>query len=130
MKLRIKGDSLRLRISPSEMTRLLEFGRVEETIHFGLEQDARLTYALETVDHGLELSSPIAVRYQSGQVQMLVSAARAQAWANGNEVGVYSQIVAGDGYLELALEKDFACLDTSDDRNSDTFPNPRQGSPC
>ncbi len=47
MKLRIKGNSLRLRVSPSEMERLLSAGRIEEIIHFAQEPDAKLTYALE-----------------------------------------------------------------------------------
>ncbi len=47
MKLRIKGNSLRLRVSPSEVARLLETGRIEETIHLSSDQNASLTYALE-----------------------------------------------------------------------------------
>ena len=32
MKLRIKGNSLRLRVSRSEVTRLIDTGHIEETI--------------------------------------------------------------------------------------------------
>jgi hypothetical protein len=34
MKLRIKGNSLRLRVSPSELARFQAGGRTEETIRF------------------------------------------------------------------------------------------------
>jgi hypothetical protein len=47
MKLRIKGNSLRLRESRSEGTRLLKGERVEETIHFTSQVIPKLTYALE-----------------------------------------------------------------------------------
>ena len=121
---------MRLRISPSEMTRLLESGHIEETIHFGPGQDAKLTYVLETVDGGFGGSSALSARCQPAQIAVLIPAGRAHAWANGNEVGLYSEITTGIGKLELAVEKDFACLDRNDAGNSDSFPNPRQGSLC
>jgi hypothetical protein len=35
-----------------------------------------------------------------------------------------------DGWLKIAVEKDWACLDDSDEDNADTFPNPNQGANC
>jgi hypothetical protein len=32
--------------------------------------------------------------------------------------------------LEVAIEKDFACLDLSDQDNEDTFSNPMAGKSC
>ena len=40
MKLRIQGNSLRLRITPSEMARLLANGRIEETICFSSDPNS------------------------------------------------------------------------------------------
>jgi hypothetical protein len=48
MKLRIKGNSMRLRVSRSEVTRLLAGDRLEETIRFGPETRARFTYGNTT----------------------------------------------------------------------------------
>ena len=47
MKLRIKGDSLRLRVSRSEIGRLLAGDCLEDTIHFAPEARAKFTYALQ-----------------------------------------------------------------------------------
>ena len=47
MKLRIKGDSLRLRVSRSEVARLFAGDCLEETIHFAPEAGATFTYALQ-----------------------------------------------------------------------------------
>jgi len=47
MKLRIKGNSLRVRVSRSEVTRLLAGDRLEETINFTPEPVANFTYALQ-----------------------------------------------------------------------------------
>ncbi|UWZ83949.1 DUF7009 family protein [Occallatibacter riparius] len=125
MKLRIKGDSLRLRVGPAELQRLIETGRIEETVHFGLEEDARLTYALEV---GGE--EPIAVRHAGTRVVVILPVEMARAWARGEDVGVYGGVAVSSGRLEIAVEKDWACLDKSDGENADTFPNPNQGASC
>ena len=128
MKLRIKGDSLRLRVSPSEVRRLLEEGRVTETVHFAPQADAKLTYALEVVA-GAQADS-LTVRYAAQEVAVLVPAALAREWVEGPEVGLYGHLPLPAGLLEIVVEKDFACLDRSDAENEDTYPNPKQGAVC
>jgi hypothetical protein len=126
MKLRIKGNSLRFRISPSEMARLLDSGRVEETVRFGEREDAHLTYALE-----LGLSGQIiSIRSHPQHVTVLLSKEAARQWAEGNAVGIAGDLSIGDGRLELLVEKDFACLDREDGEDADTFPNPKSGAVC
>ena len=127
MKLRIKGNSLRLRVSRSELARFQAGGRIEETIHFTAAPEATLTYALESALR----SSPVSVRYGSREVTVILSQDRARIWEAANEVGVYTTIDMGPiGSLEVAVEKDFACLDRSDEDNSDTFTNPVAGAAC
>jgi hypothetical protein len=126
MKLRIKGDSLRLRIAPSEMARLLEDGRVQETIHFGAGCDESLTYALE---HEANAGS-LGVRYQPARVTVVLPSAQVREWARGDAVGLYGGVDVGAAHLEIAVEKDWACLDKSEAENRDTFPNPRPGANC
>ena len=126
MKLRIRGNSLRLRVSPSEMEQLLQSGRVEETIYFGADQDARLTYALE---HGAQAGA-MTLLYRPQEVTVLISSREAQSWAAGEGVGLYGAAGSVHGPLELAVEKDFACLDKVGAENADTFPNPKQGAVC
>jgi hypothetical protein len=125
MKLRIKGNSMRLRVSPSEMKRLLIAGRIEEVIHFGPEADAKLTYALEQAASNQE----IAVRYRPQEVTVVLSTENARNWAEGDEVGIYGAFYVGHGQLELVVEKDFACLDRREG-NEDTFPNPKGNQVC
>ncbi len=125
MKLRIKGDSLRLRVGPSEIARLMEKGRVEETIHLGLEDDKRLTYALEVGDVG-----GIAVRHEGTRVAVILPTGSARAWAQGADVGVYGSVGVSSGRLEIAVEKDWACLDKSEGEDAETFPNPKMGGSC
>ncbi len=106
---------MRLRVSPSEMTRLLAVGRVEETIHFGPEEDAKLTYALEHAEQ---------------TITVVISTRDAQEWASGEQVGMYGVAGADQTRVELAVEKDFACLDKGEGENRDTYPHPQQGTAC
>jgi len=127
MKLRIKGNSLRLRVSRSELARFQAGDRIEETIHFTAAPEATLTYALESATR----PSPVTVRYGSREVTVILSKDRARIWSDESEVGVYTTLdIGAAGSLEVAVEKDFACLDRSDEDNRDTFANPVAGATC
>jgi hypothetical protein len=126
MKLRVKGNSLRFRVSPSELARLLEEGRIAETIRFTAQEEAKLTYALEHA----AAEEPISARYQPQEVTVVLSTQRARSWAEGDEVGVCGTVRFGSDELELIVEKDFACLDGTDEDNKDTFANPKNEVSC
>jgi len=127
MKLRIKGNSLRLRVSRSEVARILRLERVEETIHFALHPNAKLTYALKQEQSVRALT----VGYAEGEVTVLVPAALANTWCSTDLVGIAGSVSLGMiGSLDLLIEKDFACLDLSDEKNQDTFANPHAGAVC
>jgi|ERR1700722_16152735 hypothetical protein len=127
MKLRIKGNSLRLRVSRSELARFEAGERIEETIHFTADPGATLTYALESASR----PAPVTIRYESREVVIILSKDRARIWTSQNEVGVYTTLdIGAAGSLEVAVEKDFACLDRTDEDNSDTFANPLTGATC
>jgi hypothetical protein len=127
MKLRIKGNSLRLRISRSEVDRLFQRERLEESIHFAPHADAKLTYALE---QATSVSVPT-VRYTQGEITVLLPASLADTWCSTDLVGIVERVGLGAfGLLELMIEKDFACLDRSEEENEDTFENPHAGAVC
>jgi hypothetical protein len=127
MKLRIKGDSLRLRVSRSEVARVLAGEYLEETIHFAPQPVAKFTYALKQEP---SLSRPT-VQYAGNKVTILIPADQANEWGVTDQVGIAEDISLGDlGSLQLLIEKDFACLDRSEEDNEDTFPNPSAGTTC
>jgi hypothetical protein len=127
MKMRIKGNSLRLRVSRSEITRLLKQDRLEETIHFAPEAGAMLIYALE---QSPAVDVPT-TRYSHNTVTVLIPADQAWVWCTTDQVGIEKDIDLGRfGTLTLLIEKDFACLDRSDEENEDTFANPSANSSC
>jgi len=126
MKLRMKGNSLRFRVAPSEVARLLQTGRIEETIRFALHEDAKLTYAVE---HSA-LQPELSIRYQPHEVAVLLPTAEATRWAEGEPIGIYADLDVGGSKLAIAVEKDFACLHGDERDKKDTFPNPHHGAVC
>lgn len=127
MKIRIKGNSLRLRVTRSELKRLIDGGRIEDTIYFASESQARLIYALE---HKSD-ANHVTLRSCLPEIAVVLPTGQAMVWQDTEQVGIYATIDIGSrGALEVLVEKDFACLDLSDADNLDTFPNPNSGVVC
>jgi hypothetical protein len=126
MKLRLQNDSLRLRLKKSEVARLVRDGRLEEGVQF-TEGAPKLTYVLETV----ETEEAPHARFEKNTVTVRLSAHAARRWAEGEEIAVEEHQPISDGHcLHLLIEKDFACLDGTDEQNADTFPHPLAGTKC
>jgi hypothetical protein len=120
MKLRIKGDSLRLRLSQGEMRSLAERGEVEDRISF--PGGAALRYRLG-VDQN---SSTISAAYASNLIDILVPRALAERWCGTDLVTLSARQPLAGGELHLVLEKDWACLAPREGEDeSDNFPHPR-----
>ncbi len=127
MKIRIQRNSLRLRLSRSEVSKLLAGHRLEETIHFGPEANANFTYVLQQEPS----ESRPAVQYAGNKVTIGVPANQAHLWGVTGQVGIAEDIELGErGTLALLIEKDFACLDGREEESQDKFPNPNAGAAC
>ncbi len=50
MKLRIKGNSVRVRLDRRDLANLLATGRVEDSVTFGPDTGQRFSYAVEMVN--------------------------------------------------------------------------------
>ena len=122
MKLRIKGNSLRLRLSQSEVKRVAEEGRVEETVEFGLIAHQKMRYALQSDP----LASDIYATFENGAITVCIPEHAAKSWATSNQVGLEREQNVGDGKtLKLLIEKDFQCLTARPDEDeSDNYPHP------
>ena len=118
MKLRLRGNSVRLRLTRSEVERLRDTGLVEESVDFGGEV---LAYRLQS---RLE-QCPIDAAFRQGTITVSVSTETAQAWACSDEVGIYAQ----SGALAISVERDFRCLTRPrDQQEQDAYPHPGQPS--
>lgn len=127
MKLRIKGNSLRLRVLRSELARLAEGESIVESVRFAPGEASILRYVLTVTQQEKSLE----VTYTSNEIKTTISPAQFQEWNEPSQVGIYESIAVGEvEKLEVMIEKDFACLDRNDEDNKDTFANPLQGKIC
>ncbi len=120
MKLRIQGNSLRLRVTRPELAALLETGQVVETTRFAPGPDGELAYSLACAE-----CSNVDVRYSAGALTVVLPWPVARLWASESEVGVSASIDVGGAALTVLVEKDFACLHGTEEENRGTFPNPK-----
>ena len=123
MKLRLKGDSVRLRLGPGEVERLVRTGSVAERTRFG---PATLGYAVEVST----VAGGVSATFEAGTLRVTVPAAVARRWAGAaDEVGIAADQDAGDGRrLTILIEKDFECLHGED--ADEAFPNPEAVKVC
>ena len=117
MKLRIKGDSVRLRLTQSEVRQLAEAGAVEDAMH--VAPGASLAYGLRAAQ-----VARLGVEWEDATLTVLFPEDWIEDWAQGDMVGFEGTQGAGDGRtLAILVEKDFECLRKRPDEE-DAFPNP------
>lgn len=128
MKLRIRDNSVRLRLTRTEVDQLRDNGVVSSTTAFPGGRDFR--YAVE--------SSPASVNpgafLSDCTVTVRLPEATVRAWANSEQVSIHGEQQHKNGeVLSILVEKDFACLAPREGEDeSDMFPHPgaERGESC
>ncbi len=120
MKLRLRENSLRLRLLQSEVTRLKETGSVSEAITFGASQI--LIYRLQISPEAQAISA----HFQNNEIIVEIPIEIVGRWVNTEQVGLKAELTVGDEKsLLILIEKDFICIDRPFDAdNKDAFPHP------
>lgn len=122
MKLRIKGASLRLRLTQGEVRALGEGEDVEEHVPFG--GGVQFTYRLRRHAQAGGISASLA----GAVLEIRLPDEMARSWCDSQEVTLAGSQPAGSQQLRITVEKDFACLaPRSDEDESDNFPHPDTG---
>jgi hypothetical protein len=119
MKLRIRGNSVRLRISQAELEELSKHGFTEDRACFG--PDAELAYRIAVDPDG-----EVRAAFSGRQVLVTVPKSLFEHWLAPDQVTIRAeQPTGGTETLKILIEKDFACLaPRADEDDSDLFPNP------
>jgi hypothetical protein len=122
MKLRIRGNSIRLRLLRSEVERLAAAGVIRDEVRFGTSSDQALRYSIAASD-GVE---EVTVQFSDNQILVLLPESVAMNWSSGDDVGIESAIDVGNNCtLAVLIEKDLECVDRPDDPDrADAYPNP------
>jgi hypothetical protein len=130
MKLRIKGNSIRLRLTQTEVEIFGREGRVADRVQFG--PGRALTYVLA---RDAQARTPVA-EYYSDELTVLVPEAIAAQWVASQDVGFRGEIQLaaaatdagtgpGEDTLRILVEKDFHCLvPRPHEDESDHYANP------
>ena len=117
MKLRIKGNTIRFRLSKSEVEYFGKENHLEEKTEFGKNT---LTYSIKTMND-VKLSAD----FSNDTISLFVPEYLVKEWISSERVGLESEMETGNGKkLFLLLEKDFKCLDTVAEDQSDNYENP------
>jgi len=121
MKLRIRKNSLRLRLQQHEVQQLVATGAVTDETCFG---DAALRCTIET---STSISAPCA-HLASNTIRIRVPMSAVVQWSQSDQVGILAEQPTPAGPLLILIEKDFACLQPRDpalrEDDSDAFDNP------
>ena len=119
MKLRIQGNSVRLRLSKPEIETFGKKGYLEEVTQFGSHT---FTYALNKVNDNDQLFAD----FNDGLLILHIPHDMAQDWIATNKVGLeHNQDIDGYHHLHLLVEKDFKCIGKETDLDQrNNFDNP------
>jgi hypothetical protein len=119
MKLRIKGNSIRMRLLRSEIEGFATDGRIGGETGFGASV---LRYSLQTSGE----AESVRAHFDNNEIVIIVPDALARDWTTSEMVGFdVEQPIGNGGVLSILIEKDFVCLDRPDDPDrADAYPNP------
>jgi len=120
LKLRIRENTLRLRLGRSEVESFKQSGSISSRIKLTKSPLGSLVYELRHAS----VDSP-ELTFSNGKFTCTLPSKEVIAWENSEQVGIYHSIRIEEGYnLELILEKDFKCLIERSDDDEDGYPNP------
>jgi hypothetical protein len=115
MKLRIQGNSLRLRLTQKEVTLVRNRGLVESLIEFAPRHS--LIYLLE----GSPNAETMTATFDGSAIRVTIPMDQMTDWMEGDRVAVEARSQTG---VQLLVEKDFKCLHRSVEEEPDACPHP------
>lgn len=116
MKLRFRGNSLRLRVNQREVEGLAGGAVLEEQIHF--PGDDCMSYVLEARPQETAEAS-----FRQGVIRVTAPQEQVRAWATGEAIGLYFDLPANGTSLRVAIEKDLECVDEpAEERDPHAYP--------
>lgn len=118
MKIRIKGNTIRLRLSKSEVAFFEKEKQISEETNFG---NSSFTYQLITDVNADSIKASL----QNNCISVHIPAEDSLKWTSSNLVGLSKEMnVGNDKKLFILIEKDFKCLDETIEDQSDNYDNP------
>lgn len=128
MKLRIRGNSLRLRLTKSEVEKFAQTGEITDFIEFGIEKSKKMSYSLVSKED----IKQVCADFNNGKISVFIPSNLADEWTQTEQVGLNTKQNLSEGKnLSILIEKDFVCLTKrKDEDESDNFPHPNATEKC
>jgi len=119
MKLRVKGNSIRLRLQQQELNDLLLNNKIVEST---------IINAFEIFSYELISGESFSVECIANILSIQIPSDILESWASGEEISIEENWNNGtEQGLRILIEKDFACLTNRlNEDDSDAFPNPNK----
>ena len=119
MKIRIQGQSIRFRLSKTDISNLEKAGFLSQSTSF--PHTELLIYEI-----GIENRNDLQLSFTNNKITLKMPEELAKNWINTEEVGFDKQIKYGDNQsIYLLVEKDFQCLvPRAHENESDNYKNP------
>lgn len=115
MKFRCTTNSIRLRVRKSDLEQLRLQGQVEDAVDFGGGSMLRFVLKMDAVP-------AMRAVFEHGTVEVRIPAEEADNWIDSEQVALAgTQLLEGNGVLEILIEKDFPCRHTLETNREDTF---------
>ena len=121
MKIRIKGNSIRYRLTKTEIDNFGKHGWLEEKTEFLNGHSFHYCLERKTGIENMEAS------FSGNRICIFVPEKIASEWTTTDIVGFDTKMKIGEGKeLFLLIEKDFVCLDHTLEDQSDNYENPNK----
>ena len=119
MKIRINNNSLRIRLSKSEVSTLATEGTLDNKINFG-------TGVLKYILSQSAVDKQLVATFSNDSIVVSIPDSFALDWPNNNIIGLDGdQPISETETLYILVEKDFKCIDNSTEDQSDNYENPK-----
>lgn len=112
MKIRIKDNSIRFRLTKSDVAALGENGMISSVTEF---IDRPFVYAIEKT-----VETELSAAFVETKIVVKMPEAMISEWVSTDRIGFEGQY----GLVKILVEKDFVCIDNTLEDQSDNYPNP------
>ncbi len=121
MKIRIKDNTIRFRLSQTEVQVLLKEEQIQSQTVF--PNGNIFVYSLVGVEEEDN------ARIENNIIEIQIEKNKIKHWATTNDEGIYLNLkIPQNNDLKIAVEKDFKCLQERENEDeSDLFDNPNEG---
>jgi hypothetical protein len=122
LKLRIQDNSIRFRLTRSEVDTLSQEGNASGVVHF--PGGSSLEYTVETSS----TTGQVRADFSRDRLVVQIPRSMARKWAATEQVSITGAQPLDEGSLSILVEKDFACLASREGEDeTDMFPHPSKG---